>query len=422
MTEVIVVGGGLAGLVAARRLASHDVDVTLFEARESVGGRVRTDKRDGFRLDHGFQVLFTAYPAVQTELDLDALQLRSFRPGAILARPGERSTLADPLRDPRAISNSLLNRNATIGDKLRILRLRRRLSKKSLADIVSTDEQSIASYLADRGFSERIRNRFFGPFYGGITLDRTLSSSQLVFEYTFKMLSAGNTAVPADGMEAIPDQLAVRATDSGVTFETGSTVESVTPSDDGVTVETDRETVTADAAIVATDPPTARDLTSCAEIPTTGLGCVTQYFSLPTTQQLDTGRRLLLNAAESRPNTVAPLSAVAPEYAPSDAQLLGATFLGDQSEYTDQELAGQVKGRLTDWYPENSFGELALLETYRVPFAQFAQPPGFTDTLPSVDQPDGNVFLAGEYTAWSSIQGAMKSGQDAALAVRRALS
>ncbi|MEF8908431.1 MAG: FAD-dependent oxidoreductase, partial [Haloarculaceae archaeon] len=100
--HAVVVGGGLAGLVAARHLADRGAEVTLLERRDRVGGRVHTEHVDGYTLDRGFQVLFTAYPAVQRELDLDALSLRRFRPGAVIARPGERSTLSDPLRDPRA--------------------------------------------------------------------------------------------------------------------------------------------------------------------------------------------------------------------------------------------------------------------------------------------------------------------------------
>lgn len=420
MTDVLVVGGGLAGLVAARTLASDGSQVRVLEAAETVGGRVRTDRRDGYTFDRGFQVLFTSYPAVREELDLASLSLRSFRPGAIIARPGERSTLADPLRDPRALSNTLLNRNATLGDKLTLLGLRRKLSKTSLGEITTRDEGSIEAALGEYGFSRRIRERFFAPFYGGITLDRSLSSSRFLFEYTFKMLATGNTAVPAAGMQAIPEQLASRAEAAGATIETDTTVDAVTPTGDGsgVSVETPGETFRADAAIVATDPAQARELTDCSSIPTDGIGCVTQYFSLPAAQQLDTGRRLILNAGDDRPNTVAPMADVAPEYAPDDTHLLCATFLDEQAE-SDGELADTVRDSLASWYPENHFADLELLETYRIPFAQFRQPPGFRAALPAVDEPTGPIYLAGDYTEWSSIQGAMESGRRAARHVAR---
>ncbi|MEF8781804.1 MAG: NAD(P)/FAD-dependent oxidoreductase [Haloarculaceae archaeon] len=416
MTEAAVVGGGLAGLVAARTLAKRGHDVTLFERRGEVGGRVRSRGVDGFTLDRGFQVLFTAYPAARRELDFDALELRSFTPGATLVRPGKRSILSDPLRDPAALSATLFNREVTLGDKLRILRLRRDLSKKALGDIFAGEDATIEAYLRERGFSEKFLENFAAPFYGGITLDRSLSTSRAVFEYTFRMLTEGETVVPAGGMGAIPAQLAARARAAGVEIELDTPVSDLLREAGGVAVETPGETVTAGAAVVATDPKAARELTGHEAIPTEARSCVTQHFALPDTQHLRTGGRLLLNAADGRPNQVAPMSAAAPEYAPDGRQLLTATFLGRQ-DADDGALAEEVRGALSSWYPENQFSELEPLATDRIAFAQFDQPPGFSDGLPAVDAPAGPVYLAGDYTQWSSIQGAMASGREAALAV-----
>jgi len=418
MTDVIVAGAGLAGLTAAKHLAADGRRVRVFEAADQVGGRVRSDRVDGFTLDRGFQVLFTAYPAVRQELDLEGLDLRPFRPGTVLARPGERTTLSDPLRDPTAFVASALNRDVTVGDKLRTLKLRRRLTRKSLGEIMDADDTTIEESLRRRGFSERFRRRFAAPFYGGVTLDRSLSSSRLVFEYTFKMLSEGDIVVPAEGMGAITQQLAKKAREAGARIDTGRPVDSVSTDGDGVVVGTNAGSFTADAAIVATDPESASALTGCDGIPTDGDGCVTQHFSLPAGEKLDTDRRLILNTADDRPNTVAPISEVAPACAPAGKQLLSATFLGTPAQ-SDAELAATVRETVGSWYPAHSFAELELLETHRIPFAQFAQPPGFRETLPAVDDPEGAVYLAGEYTEWSSIQGAMVSGRNAARTLRR---
>lgn len=224
--DVVVVGGGLAGLVCARRLASEGVEVTLLEREPEVGGRVRSVHENGFTFDRGFQVLFTAYPAAKDELDYDALDLRYFTPGACLARPGERSVLSDPLRDPGAAVESALNREVSLTAKLRTLALRRRLSKLDPEELLSGGDQTIRAALLERGFSEEFVENFAVPFYGGITLDRSLSSSAATFAYTFTMLSRGRIAVPADGMGAISEQLAGRARDAGATIETGREVRS----------------------------------------------------------------------------------------------------------------------------------------------------------------------------------------------------
>jgi phytoene dehydrogenase-like protein len=419
---VAVAGAGLAGLVAARRLAELGVDVTVFEREESVGGRVRSKREDGFVFDRGFQVLFTAYPAARRELDYDALDLRYFKPGAVVARENHRSVLADPLRDPTALLESAVNRDVTVGDKLRTLRLRRELVDKSDDDIFAGEDASIAEYLDDRGFSSKFVRNFAAPFYGGITLDRTLSTSKKVFEFTFKMLTQGRIAVPADGMGAIPEQVADAARDAGAELRLGETVTAVAGGDDpGLSVG--GETLSADAVVVATDPKSARDLTDVPAIPTGERGCVTQYFAVD--EPLGAGKRILLNAGDRRdgpgdpgtaPNEVVPLSTVAPEYAPDDRELLSATFLG-APEGTDADLAESVRRTLAAWYPERRFADLELLHTARMPFAQFAQPPNIFDALPDNRAPDAEgVYLAGDYTEASSLNAAMESGRTAARA------
>ncbi|WP_455448708.1 NAD(P)/FAD-dependent oxidoreductase [Natrinema thermotolerans] len=421
--QVVVAGGGLAGLVAARHLAAAGTDVTLFERRETTGGRVRTLERDGFRFDRGFQVCFTAYPAVRRELDLTALHLRRFAPGATVAGPDGLSTLADPLREPGTIPATLSNPYVSAGDALRVARLWYRLRRTDPGDIFAGDDERIDDFLRNRGFSDRFIEGFVAPFYGGITLDRSLATSRRVFEYTFRTLAAGETVVPAAGMEAIPAQLADRVREVGGTIRTDVTVESVaadggdaSDSAGSVTVETDAEPLEADAVVVATDPPTARDLTGVESIPTAARSCVTQYYALPAGTDLGTGRRLLLNATGRGPNHVVPHSAVAPEYAPADATLISATYLGEQPA-SDEDLAERTRRSLESWSPNREFDDLETLHTERIPFAQFDQPPGIHDRLPDARDPAGSVYLAGDYTQWSSIQGAMESGRRAAEAV-----
>lgn len=410
--DVVVVGGGLAGLVCARRLASEGADVTLFEREPEVGGRVRSIHEDGFTFDRGFQVLFTAYPAAKRELDYDALDLRYFTPGACLARSGKRSVLSDPLRDPRSLVESAFNDEITLGDKLRTLALRRRLSSVDPEELFSGGDQTIRAALLERGFSEGFIDRFAAPFYGGITLDRSLSSSAATFAYTFAMLSRGRIAVPARGMGAIPEQLADAARAAGARIETDSEVEAL----EGTTVSSSGESLGVDAVVVATDPKRARELTGLASIPTEGRGCVTQWYTL--SDDLDAGKRLILDAAgeADAPNHVVPHTAVAPEYAPEGGTLLSGTFLGEP-EADDATLAERTHETLDSWYPERSVDSLSLLHTDRLPFAQFAQPPGFYTDLPDVRDPEGAVYLAGDHTQWSSIQGAMESGRVAAEAV-----
>jgi predicted NAD/FAD-dependent oxidoreductase len=420
--RVVIAGAGPAGLVAARHLAASGIDVTVFEAADGVGGRVATRTIEGYTLDRGFQVLFTGYPAVQRELDLDALDLRSFTPGAVICRPESRSIVGDPLRDPRSISHTLLSREITTGDAYRLWKLRRELDSKARGAIFSGADRSIRAELERRGFSERFVDAFFAPFFGGVTLDRSLETSKRVFEYVMKVLADGKTVVPAAGMGAVTAQLAASAREAGATIETGTAVEAVTADETGGDFDLGGETADGHAAIVATDAPTAAALTGVDAIPTAGNAVATQYYTLPA-HAAPPSKRLHCNAADAQPNTLVTLSNVAPEYVPeeSDRALISATFLGDP-DAPNAKLDDRTRRALTKWYPERQFGDLQLLATDRIAFGQFAQPPGCHDELPGVAAPEGRCYLAGEFTEWSSIEGAMESGRNAAQRVLSDLS
>lgn len=413
---VVVAGAGIAGLRAATLVADAGYDVRVFESASTVGGRVRTERTDGYQFDRGFQVLLTAYPTVRDALDLESLDVRRFPPGAIVCRPNHRSTIADPLRAPMKAVETAFSRDITIGDKIRTLSLRRDLGSKRREQLFAGSDSSIAEYLQERGFSERYVENFAAPFYGGITLDRSLSTSSRIFEFTFKLLAEGHAAVPAGGMGAISEQLADAASEVGVSIVTDAAVESIESSTDGATVTASGSNHRADAVIVATDPRTSKRLTGVQTIPTAGRSCVTQYLSLPAGSPLDDQPYIMLNAAGAVPNQVAPISVVAPEYTPDDELLLSATTLGDPDRNAE-ELFERTRDALSSWYPAASFDDLTLLETVRCQFAQFAQPPGIHETLPGPTAPQGPVFLAGDYTETSSIDGALRSGESAARAV-----
>jgi phytoene dehydrogenase-like protein len=294
------------------------------------------------------------------------------------------------------------------------------LKSQHREEIFAGPDATIREYLGKRGFSRKFVENFAAPFYGGITLDRSLSTSKRVFEYTFHTLSAGEIAVPARGMGAITEQLRDRAENAGATIETGAAVEAGAAENDEATLEVGGETVTADAVVVATDARSAGELTGVDGIPTETNACVTQWYDYPGSKPLDAGPRLHLNAASDAPNQIVEHTAVAPEYAPDGRALLSATFLGEREE-SDEALAARTRETLASWYPEQRFDDLELRKTDRIPFAQFTQPPGIHETLPDVRDPEGPVYLAGEYTEWSSIQGAMESGRNAARAVREDL-
>ena len=207
MSDVIIVGGGLAGLCAARTLHEHGVSFQLYEAADDVGGRVRTDEVDGFLLDRGFQVLLTAYPEAQRVLDYDTLELQPFYPGAMVRSGGKFHLVGDPVRKPLDLWPTLFNPIGSVVDKVRVGLLRRRLCRMDGKQVFTGDDRSTTDYLEGEGFSPVMTERFFRAFLGGVFLDQDLRTSSRMFRFVFRMFASGPVATPRDGMGAIPAQL-----------------------------------------------------------------------------------------------------------------------------------------------------------------------------------------------------------------------
>ena len=250
--EVIVVGAGLAGLAAATTLQRAGRGVLVLEASDGIGGRVRTDRVDGFLLDRGFQVMLTGYPEAHRQLDLDALDLRRFDPGAVvwLGKRGYR--VGDPFRKPSTLLATALSPVGSIADKVRLLALRTRLKRSDPKALLRGADIPTRQYLAGLGFSDRFVERFLGPLFTGIQLDPELATSRRMFDTIFRSLTMGDSAVPAAGMGAIPAQMADQLPPGTVRVNTE--VVSVEP--DGVLVSGGRR-VAAGAVVVATEGPAA---------------------------------------------------------------------------------------------------------------------------------------------------------------------
>ncbi|HEX9037494.1 MAG TPA: NAD(P)/FAD-dependent oxidoreductase [Ktedonobacterales bacterium] len=420
---ILVVGAGLAGLTCAKALVEAGLPVRVIEAADHVGGRVRTDHSpDGFLLDRGFQVLFTAYPSASRNFNYSALRLKKFMPGAALIRDGKWHEMGDPLRALGLLGPTLGNPLLTSGDRLRALRLRRYARRRKERDIFTGKlrgkhgaERSTYDELKRRHFSDRgFINSFARPFYGGVFLDPSLSTDARMLFFTFKMLASGDTVIPEQGIGALTEQLAAALPPNAIWLETR--VEGIVVADGravGVTL-TGGEEMQGDAVVVATDAPAAQRLLG-REFPSEGLGVTCLYFA--GTESLYKGPKLLLNAnPDPFINHAVQISNVAPSYAPKGQHLLSATVLG-VPDLSDADLLERARADMESWFPGKDVAKLRHLVTYRIRFAQFRQPPGVYASLPGATTETEGLFIAGEYTNHSSIHGAMLSGEQAANAL-----
>lgn len=411
--QVIIVGAGLAGLACARELNQRGTRAILLEAGDGVGGRVRTDRVNGFLLDRGFQVLLTAYPEAQRVLNYRRLNLHPFRPGALVRFRSRFHTVSDPLRRPADTLPTVMAPVGSLLDKLNVARLRLRLESKSVSAIFHSEDTSTLLYLRRAGFSEKMIDRFFRPFLGGIFLDRNLATSSRMFEFVFKMLSEGDTVIPSGGMGSIPEQMASDLPLSQIRLN--SRVVSV---EDNKVRLAGGEEIQGDAIIIAVEGPAAASLLEDRVTPPQSLPVSALYFAAeraPISAPI-----LILNGDGAGPiNNLTFPSQVAPSYAPANQTLVCASVLGDSGEDSAQ-LQSAVRSQMQEW-----FGPIATtwrhLATYHIEHAQPAQPPG--SPLPSSQsvQIREGLFVCGDYRENASINGALVSGQRAADAVLTSL-
>jgi phytoene dehydrogenase-like protein len=232
--------------------------VTVLEAESSVGGRVRSERHDGFTIDRGFQVLLTRSPLVRRHLDLDRLRLRPFDHGAIIYRGERRTRLSDPLRHPGGLAHALLSPAMTPLDKALLGLLVLEVGRRGLRELWEAPDMAAVDFLHRRGFSARFIANVARPFFGGVLLDRTLSVSIRPLLVVLKMLVEGSAAVPAAGMGAVSEQLA--STIPRDRLRLGTPVAGLLREADrvvGVRTEAGME-LRADQVVVATEAPAAR--------------------------------------------------------------------------------------------------------------------------------------------------------------------
>lgn len=401
--SVIIIGGGLSGLSAARQLHAKGINFLLLEATDRIGGRIKTDAIDGFRLDHGFQVLLTAYPEAKQGLDYTQLDLKAFSPGALLLYPdGKQDQLGDPLRDISSLFPTLFSRAGNVKDKLFTLKLKTRLARLSIEEIFQQEETSTLAALRDEyGFSTQMINRFFAPFFAGIFLEKELTTSRRMFDFVFKMFSEGDTAVPNLGMEEIPKLLAQSLPPESI--QTQARVAKI----DKQTVQlTDGSTFTAPHIIVATE----------------ATGIIHELSSVKAKHQSTTHLHFVaaeppikkpliaLNTVPQRlVNNICTISQVAPGYADGKQSLISLSIVGEAG-LSGKELVKAVKQELQPWFGKAT-QDWKHLHTRLIEYALPNQSQVAHTIAEESFQLREGLYACGDFQLNGSINAAMKVGR-----------
>ena len=402
--KIYIVGAGVSGLVAAQVLENQGYQPVILEASDRAGGRVKTDIKKGFQLDHGFQVLLSSYPAAQKYLNFKALKLQELKPSAVIFNNGKQQIIGDPLRDISTLFSTLFSGIGTLSDKFKIFQLNLKLKNKSIEAIFSSDEISTKVYLQEFGFSSQIITQFFTPFFTGIFLENELTPSSRMFEFVFKMFGEGMAVLPKGGIEEISKQLVSNL--KHTTFQYNTQVSSV--SNEEIVLHTGEKLVST-ATIIATDASKlVRDAPSKNLI---WKSCQTLYFTA-NKRVIEKPMIGLVSKKDSLINNIFYHTSVATN-SNNTEELLSVTVVKEH-QFSEKQLIAAVTKQLKE---ECTIDHLTFLAVYHIEKALPDLKDIKYEVSPSESQLSSGIFLAGDIQLNGSLNAAMIAGEKAALQV-----
>ena len=421
--DCIVVGAGLSGLACAQTLLQASKSVLVLESSDTPGGRVATDTIEGFQIDRGFQVYLDSYAEGQRFLDYASLNFGAFEPGALVVHSGRLFPVSDPWRRPFAAIRSVLSGAVGVTDGLRIAWLRSqvlagvRRGEIDPSSISGKGEKTTREELVLRGFSSDFIKLFFEPFFGGVFLERNLTTAATVFKFTFAMFSSGRACLPAGGMSAIPQQMAQKLPSGCLQTRASAVRINHFLTGGGEVFLADGRRFCADSIIVssaaAANPILLPEGVSTGWKPPLWKG--TRLVAFESVKKPPCGKTLVVSAEPVAAGPIDNLSvpsAVTEGYAPDEKNLIYVSVRGDW-EGEDNQLPGAIRQQAEVWFgPDVKLWN--HLSTVTIPKALPIETPLSRRRRPQSSYLAPGIFLCGDHLTTSSINGALVAGRLAA--------
>ncbi|MGC9501908.1 NAD(P)/FAD-dependent oxidoreductase [Streptomyces sp. WG7] len=440
--DVVVVGAGIAGLSAAHRLTSAGVTTTVLEVAHTVGGRMATEKIDGFRLDRIGQLLPTALPEPHRAPGPAGPALLPFAPGVLLHSEGRHHLAGAPagargarsargaLHAVRALASAPRSAPAprravhiphasgrpapaprtrvgaplgTAVDQARLGAALTRLANTPVERLLARPELPAAQALAVRGLPARTIDGFLRPLLAALLCDPDLTTSSRCADLALRAFAGGRLGLPEGGAEALPELLA-RTLPPG-TVHTGVRVTSVATN---AVTTAEHGVIRCRAVLVATDARAAAELLPGLRVPDFHPVTVVHHT---TDEPPTTGAALLLDADRGGPVAhTAVVSQVDPSRAPAGRTLVSSTVLGPPPPDVDTA----VRIHLSRLYgtPTTRWETLAVHHT--------------PEAVPTMRPPHdlrrpvrllAGLYVCGDHRDTSTVHGALHSGHRASAAI-----
>lgn len=367
----VVIGGGLAGLSAALTLQEAGEDVELYEASDSIGGRLRSDYVDGFILDRGFQLINAGYPELKRLNVFPEIEfIKSDRTIDVVTPFGVQS-----IGDPRL--HLLQGIRSPLGS------LKEKMSFLVFMGSRSLHGKNLEEALLEAGTLNLYHN-LLKPFLTGVFLTSPAHIDAAYGQEIIKSFIVGDSGLPLAGVGVLAEALAARIEK----IHLDSPIKDLSQFD-GRTI------------IVATDYQTSQALLGVEE-KLHFAQSFTWYHSLPA--GLISSKRLRVTSTESPIINSIAMSNLLPSYAPMGETLISTTTLLDIND-------DEVKKNLALLWsiPADNFSQI---KRYAIAGALpiFSNGPRELRTSKVKD----GLYRAGDYLSAGSQNGALLSGRLAA--------
>ncbi|MFE9817682.1 hydroxysqualene dehydroxylase HpnE [Streptomyces sp. NBC_00236] len=442
-SRAVVIGGGLAGMTAALRLADAGLDVTLLEGRPRLGGLAFSFRRGELTVDNGQHVYLrccTAYrwfldrvdgaalAPLQNRLDVPVLDVGRLA-GPRLGRL-RRNGLPVPLHLAAGLA---AYPHLSLAERASVGRAALALGRLD-PDDPALDDTDFGSWLARHGQSPRTVEALW-DLVGVATLNATAPNSSLAL--AAKVFKTGLLSEPgaADiGWASVPlgdvhDTLSRKALDSaGVRTELRTKAGALTRTDDGRwVVDTGAERIEADTVVLAVPQREAHDL-----LPEGALDAPERLLEIGTSPILNVHvvydrkvlRQPFFAALGSPVQWVFDRTAASGLTGPGQYLAVSQSAAHEEIELPVAELRARYLPELERLLPAARGAGIRDFFVTRERTATFAPAPGVGRLRPGTRTRAPGLFLAGAWTAtgWpATMEGAVRSGAGAADAALLAL-
>lgn len=434
--SAIVIGGGMAGLSAAHHLAARGIGVTVLEASDRVGGRMTSDRHEGFVIDRGAQFVSDGYTVIGDLIEAHGLsaQLQGVPGWTGIVRDGKVRRI-HPRRPWTLPSSGLLRWKDAVRTTRASLKLAHDAHALPLNDYAGwrpLDREDAAHALTER-FGPDALEYLFEPMLEGFYFQPPEGMALALPAMVWSFGARGKSVLALRGglgvlPEALARRLDARLSSPAVAVECGT---------NGVQVTTAAETFHADFVVLATTAGVARKLWSPVDEDAVRL--------------LDTRYSATINVSLGIPDGVPSGASVEEIYGvliPRRERKVIAAFAFqsrkcpqhvERGELLNVMLDGAAGARLIDASESDVLAEvipelerylpgiasrIAFVRTHRWLEAEPCSLPGRATHLHAYREAwraDRRVILAGDYMGIPCTEGAAESGRWAAAQIAHAL-